>query len=381
MATTKRTSYLTVGTITPQGSSLYLEPYFDLIRFRQDNAARRIQPLGIEKLFNGTGVSAYVYRSKAAIQTINNSNTTNYFLYEAGLHTNDVPLTGPTSDWVDQLRIKLKDQSINLGQAFAERKQVEKMFVDFSRRLIGAYRSLRKGRPQDVYSHLSGGKLLPKGWKKGFKPDVIRTASDNWLAWQYGVRPLVQDISGAITEYYKVRGVKPLIRRVVVNPPKKGFAKVSTSGSGQNWDTTSTRVVLTGHIECYAEFDSGSSAWDQTANRLGLTDPVVLLWEVMPYSFVIDWFLNVGEFLQAQGSITGLKRVGIHATWRRSELRSSQRQGGGEALITQQYVTRQFFSTLPGAALRFGSGIRSWQRQASALALIRAPLAAFFSKR
>lgn len=35
------------------------------------------------------------------------------------------------------------------------------------------------------------------------------------------------------------------------------------------------------------------------ARRMGLTDPAAVAWELVPFSFVFDWFVNVGDFLQS----------------------------------------------------------------------------------
>lgn len=43
------------------------------------------------------------------------------------------------------------------------------------------------------------------------------------------------------------------------------------------------------------------------ANRLGLTNPAAVAWEVVPFSFLIDWFVNVGEVIGGYTSELGLE--------------------------------------------------------------------------
>jgi hypothetical protein len=44
-----------------------------------------------------------------------------------------------------------------------------------------------------------------------------------------------------------------------------------------------------------------------TAQRqLGLLDPATVLWEIIPYSFVVDWFLPIGSYLDNLNQIPNL---------------------------------------------------------------------------
>jgi hypothetical protein len=40
-------------------------------------------------------------------------------------------------------------------------------------------------------------------------------------------------------------------------------------------------------------------------NDVGLANPLLTGWEVTPYSFVVDWFIGVGDFLSAVNAFTG----------------------------------------------------------------------------
>jgi hypothetical protein len=60
------------------------------------------------------------------------------------------------------------------------------------------------------------------------------------------------------------------------------------------------------------------------ARSLGLTDPLSVLWEITPYSFVADWFIPIGAYLenlnvipklQGRFMTTFLKRCPAKITW------------------------------------------------------------------
>lgn len=41
-------------------------------------------------------------------------------------------------------------------------------------------------------------------------------------------------------------------------------------------------------------------------NQLGLVNPAYVLWDAVPFSFVADWFLPVGRYLQSYSDWVGL---------------------------------------------------------------------------
>jgi len=346
----------------------------------KDATVRRTRPRGIELLFNGTNVSAYKNRYNIGTYMKITPLTGGGWSGVVGLVNGNVSpgrtasppfgATYSTSEWSNQLRKKLVDASVSIGMMFAEYRQTAAMFTDFSSRLLGAYRAIRSGDPYRVYSILTRGGRLPKGWKRRWSREISRSASESWLAFQYGIKPLISDLAGAIDEYYKARSVIPLIRRVSFRLPEKGCSDTVRSGVLNDYTDDFAHVSLVGRLTCFAEFESDIGAFDQTAQRLGLTNPALLLWELIPWSFVIDWFLNVGEFLAACESVKGLKRVGIHVTSKYQKVSSRMYQGGlGTAKEVQS--KRLFYSALPAPTLNFGKGLSSWQRSVSALALIR----------
>lgn len=362
---------------TTTGGDLPNVSTFNARYFDRTAPERRVRPLGIEILFNGTNVSfnKIVTAHGVAYHSFNLYGTSYLegIIVPATYTGSDVGILIDSDDWANPIREKLKDQSVNLAQAFAERKQAASMFADFGTRILKARKALKRADVGGIFKALTGDRNPPKGWKRKFSPTAAQLAGDNWLAWQYGIRPLISDIKGSVEEIYKVRSVQPLIRRVTHKVRK---AQSFTSGG-----TVSTQWSKKASIVCNAEFDSGASSFDQTAQRLGLTDPIMLAWELIPYSFVIDWFLNVGSFIHAAGTVSGLKRVGISVTTRHSMTSSnSDPTYGGSASLNSLSVDRVFSTTLPGAALKFSKTpfgdllAGNFDRVFSALSLARQPL-------
>jgi hypothetical protein len=120
---------------------------------------------------------------------------------------------------------------------------------------------------------------------------TVKAAADAWLAWRYGWEQLGRDISN--------------VYDLVLNPYTlvvEGRAGISIPYSAV---TTSTKDWGPCLMTTSREIEADSS---YRANCIGilkgstlnvLADPAITLWETVPYSFVADWFINVGNVLGA----------------------------------------------------------------------------------
>jgi len=44
-------------------------------------------------------------------------------------------------------------------------------------------------------------------------------------------------------------------------------------------------------------------------SQTGFLNPINLVWEILPFSFVVDWFLPIGPYLEAASAFNGLEFV------------------------------------------------------------------------
>lgn len=192
---------------------------------------------------------------------------------------------------------------VNVAQNVAEYNQVRRMFSTNVDRITQAYRALRRGDvkgfsrwvPLRVRHQQS---LLRRG-----PLNIRRHAPSIWLEAQYGWIPLLSDVYAGVDEFYK---------RV-----ESGYA-IRAKGAGS--DLVNDEVKLDGDVGMFVSRDVTSRRYfakyiveyevDHTnlANMddWGLTNPLLLAWELLPYSFVVDWFLPVGAWLAQVGYSLGL---------------------------------------------------------------------------
>jgi len=45
--------------------------------------------------------------------------------------------------------------------------------------------------------------------------------------------------------------------------------------------------------------------------QIGITNPINLAWELIPYSFVIDWLIPVGKFLESLDALVGVSNLKV----------------------------------------------------------------------
>lgn len=185
-------------------------------------------------------------------------------------------------------RLKLKDQDVNLGQALAERKLTASLVSENLGRIARSVINLRRGRLKQAVADL------------GISRNLYRDKDffNMWLELQYGWKPLLSDIHGAVTALSDDEVARNGLARVTVAANASGGDVVHRSVS----ETTASGYVLFkwDEIESYKAHVSltyeKSNPTLASAAQLGFTNPLSLAWELLPFSFVVDWALPIGDF-------------------------------------------------------------------------------------
>lgn len=123
-----------------------------------------------------------------------------------------------------------------------------------------------------------------------------------WFEGRFGWLPLVYDVNDAIAALHVKRRDIAVGRNAQVITFQDGDS--SSTGSGTRWDTTRT-ISGTHKVSGYAVAELSGGL-----NAVGF-DPLVTGWEVVPYSFLIDYFIDIGGYLQA---ITPFSDVNLAVT-------------------------------------------------------------------
>jgi len=263
-------------------------------------------------------------RDESAAQIQGRPQVTNVY---SGLLGADVPPfnTAPAAEvnamdrkMVNDLLLRIKNQKVNLWQAYAERDQTARLVGDSAVRLANALRALRRGDIRSAGDAL--GIKVGRKYRYRFESehgrDQWKAMSSGWLELQYGWRPLVGDVYGAAEAlahaHHGIPREKVTIRRALSGE--------RTSTSQPN---TNTRIidVVTYDVQLrYGCIFTAQGKELKTLSELGITNPALIGWELMPWSFIIDWFIPIGDYVASWDATLGLAfKQGYKTEFRREK--------------------------------------------------------------
>jgi hypothetical protein len=162
--------------------------------------------------------------------------------------------------------------------------------------MIAFLKDLR--RPQELIPKLLKLDTLRNGRALGKK--LGKNFSDNYLTAVYGVLPTIADLK-------EIHGSLSKMRRT----EKNGFKTYSSSVTNATAAANKAYVV---EQRIKVAIDNEDSAFDAIVNMLdniGLFPDCENLWDLVPYSFVVDWFVDIGSFLERIDSGNRIARLNI----------------------------------------------------------------------
>lgn len=118
---------------------------------------------------------------------------------------------------------------------------------------------------------------------------ILRKLGEEWMQYRYGIMPLVYSYRDLCNTVDRGKSVKT--RRTLRLFPEPTGISLPASSQRYCWRDTEGEVRCSGNV--FQHFD-----WSSAAMTAGLgVNPIVTLWELIPYSFVVDWFVNVGDYV------------------------------------------------------------------------------------
>lgn len=335
----------------------------------------------------------YTFNGKAGRDTFRHTNT-NYVSH----FDNDTPtqtiensnFLGLESSAIAGMNSEVREQSVSVFETVFEGKQTLQLIVDTAARIAKSARAARRGDMTGAASHLgvSWTKKTPQG---GF--------SDRWLALRYGWTPLCSEVYGAMEWTYNAMKLYPGMVRHAEGKAKKHFRGVNPAtrrygygtsypyagavsyGTNVTYDVLSSEEVdLKVLAFCVYRITNPTLA---ASTGLGLTNPLLVGWELLPLSFVADWFVNVSDVLgqldawvgrqYLDGGLTRTLQTTRTATSKYVSIQSGMVQGAFQPATSRRrmmQVRRRRFTNPPIVYPQYYAQV-NWKRALDAASLVR----------
>lgn len=225
-----------------------------------------------------------------------------------------------TEELIPKLYEKVKNQDVNLAQALVEYRQSADLFLNTLTRAGKALLALKRGDLVNAF-----GILLPKTKKE---------LANDWLAFQYGVKPLLSDIDGAAKHLAipEPRYIDIIVRKKRNSEPY-GVPYQDMGNQGLYRFTTTCvaqcEVEVKFKVRLKVSISFGGNL-ERELSRLGFGNLQALVWESIPYSFIADWVIPIGDYLNNQDAFCGLEVLSVQKTTFVKEVVTVSRTFGGK---------------------------------------------------
>lgn len=159
------------------------------------------------------------------------------------------------------------------------------------RRYLRDLRGLRKRRRWSPYVNKRRSQLMD-------------AAADKWLETQFAIKPTLQDIDGGMKALgqYAYKDDHKVIRvragTEVFNSKTPTFVSIGFDGT-LRYDIVLSSICdvnLLGNVQVRP---SGHAGYFGQALGFSLSNWLPSMWELIPYSFLVDYFFNIGEMIDA----------------------------------------------------------------------------------
>ena len=204
--------------------------------------------------------------------------------------------------------------------AYAEKTQTADLLKSSAQKLLRAAKAVRRGNLTQAATHLGIPRpALRKKRHGGYRRSYAtrESFSNAWLQYSYGWVPLYNDMYGSMVACDKaIRGLPNRFQRV------SEFQGYSTTGSFTTnlrpWPESIIAKCLVDErvsqkFRVAAEVRI-TNPFAHTVDSIGVLNPALVLWEKVPFSFVVDWVLPIGSWLQQLPPLLGLDISSVFTT-------------------------------------------------------------------
>jgi len=201
---------------------------------------------------------------------------------------------------------KVRKGSASLGVTMASWRQ--------SREMITSRCKTAADVLSDAYKDLSRSPARRKRLARSEREPLANEV----LEGEFGWKPLIQDIRAALTTVCQ-DGIPP---QWVVGRAKRKIYERAYDANALIWTTYQGESLVT--VAASVSI-SNPNLW--LLNRMGLINPFVVLWDLIPWSFLVNMFVNVNQMISSVTDEVGLTIGNRSTTYSCDLTREQQRYG------------------------------------------------------
>lgn len=200
---------------------------------------------------------------------------------------------------------KFSESPIDIGVMLGERRESLEFLTDTAKRSLNMVKAVRKRNVADIKRQLRVQESRQR-YHRSVVHEVLDAPTDLWLSSALAVKPMVADAYGTMEALENRENASPPSikniatghRRVPHNPwinvPFNGIHYIIES-------TTPIQEMVKVRLDAEMRNDLLFKL-----SQVGVLNPLSLAWNLLPLSFVADYFSNIGDYFQATGSTAGL---------------------------------------------------------------------------
>lgn len=239
----------------------------------------------------------------------------------------------PTQRLYGKLRAAINETKAEAGVSMGELNKTATHVAHSAQRIVNALASLRTGRYGDFANalgltvHKDRLERFKKGWKRAYAFDLNRKVptgrfyrarnesrltdfcADTWLEYQYGWKPLYKEIYGLAEATASTLIERQRVLRTVTATVKYSRHESLAKAAADTAAFIKSSSYKKYQIGVRYRIPNGVIS---PAVAFGLNNPAAIAWELVPFSFVVDWFLPIGDLINSLTDFSGLE---FHDGW------------------------------------------------------------------
>ncbi len=228
--------------------------------------------------------------------------------------------------------------SASLAETLAQWKQADEMIAKRAQQLFGLARAVRRRDWNGIKANIRRSGILldrsdPKQWRRARA--VVQSSKnfgERWLELHFGWVPLLSDIHNSLL----ILGGKLPANVVRGKARTDGSNRVVSDFPPLHKNNKYVYYQVGVRVQGIAYLTNPNAA---LLSQLGLDNPLQFAWELLPYSFVVDWFWDVSGFLSSFEGVPGCTlRELFYTTYKRcvsDELDLTRASPGADWVINQ----------------------------------------------